>query len=367
MIDFIPLDHELYSAIRKASRTTVLQSPRVSLACFALNGARGLHSRQRHRPWTSAMLQKSWSNFAKLYYFSYEKIFNAYWAAYRFSARWQAARWNRDQVALGDSLGSLTGTSLVVHQDNANYFCEYAFLYHQMDMLEDRQLLFAVQAASAMHCRFVFQDEHRTGSYFNAITRSPQSTQMESLVSFHGMTTHLGKLMIGNALIGNILRWNPDSFKDKVAGLLENTKLGTMTQIHAFKGLGQGLGLVPIQHIVHSARVNQKGYSNKDSTASGVRCWSWQWHPAAWQHQCPTWRCIGRCGVQVHLCCEGGGQGGLCRRGKVAINLSSCLFTKNQVLQASNSSGLKNDHDLTITLSFATTFEALLISHYWPL
>eukprot|EP00435_Cladocopium_sp_Y103_P051908 s552_g16.t1 len=43
--------------------------------------------------------------------------------------------------------------------DNANYFCEYAFLYHQMDMLED---------------------EHRTGSYFNAIT------------------------------------WNPDSFKDKV-------------------------------------------------------------------------------------------------------------------------------------------------------
>jgi len=33
--------------------------------------------------------------------------------------------------------------------DNANYFCEYAYLYHQMDMLEDA---------------------HRTGSYFNAIT-----------------------------------------------------------------------------------------------------------------------------------------------------------------------------------------------------
>lgn len=32
--------------------------------------------------------------------------------------------------------------------DDANYFCEYAFLYHQMDMLEDN---------------------HRTGSYYNAI------------------------------------------------------------------------------------------------------------------------------------------------------------------------------------------------------
>merc|ERR1719264_2500813 len=36
--------------------------------------------------------------------------------------------------------------------DNANYFCEYAYLYHQMDMLED---------------------SHRTGSYFNAITSNP--------------------------------------------------------------------------------------------------------------------------------------------------------------------------------------------------
>ncbi|CAE8596444.1 unnamed protein product, partial [Polarella glacialis] len=36
--------------------------------------------------------------------------------------------------------------------DNANYFCEYAYLYHQMDMLED---------------------SHRTGSYFNAITWNP--------------------------------------------------------------------------------------------------------------------------------------------------------------------------------------------------
>lgn len=36
--------------------------------------------------------------------------------------------------------------------DHANYFCEYAFLYHQMDMLED---------------------SHRTGSYFNAIMWNP--------------------------------------------------------------------------------------------------------------------------------------------------------------------------------------------------
>lgn len=38
--------------------------------------------------------------------------------------------------------------------DNANYFCEYAYLYHQMDMLEDR---------------------HRTGSYFTAIMSNPES------------------------------------------------------------------------------------------------------------------------------------------------------------------------------------------------
>lgn len=36
--------------------------------------------------------------------------------------------------------------------DNANYFCEYAYLYHQMDMLEDA---------------------HRTGTYFNAIVSNP--------------------------------------------------------------------------------------------------------------------------------------------------------------------------------------------------
>lgn len=36
--------------------------------------------------------------------------------------------------------------------DNANYFCEYGYLYHQMDMLED---------------------SHRTGSYFNAIMWNP--------------------------------------------------------------------------------------------------------------------------------------------------------------------------------------------------
>jgi len=36
--------------------------------------------------------------------------------------------------------------------DNANYFCEYAYLYHQMDMLEDT---------------------HRTGSYYNAILWNP--------------------------------------------------------------------------------------------------------------------------------------------------------------------------------------------------
>jgi len=36
--------------------------------------------------------------------------------------------------------------------DNANYFCEYAYLYHQMDMLED---------------------SHRTGSYYTAIVSNP--------------------------------------------------------------------------------------------------------------------------------------------------------------------------------------------------
>jgi len=38
--------------------------------------------------------------------------------------------------------------------DNANYFCEYAYLYHQMDMLEDN---------------------HRTGSYYNACLHNPKS------------------------------------------------------------------------------------------------------------------------------------------------------------------------------------------------
>mmetsp|Transcript_122073 Transcript_122073/g.352812 ORF Transcript_122073/g.352812 Transcript_122073/m.352812 type:complete len:419 (-) Transcript_122073:34-1290(-) len=37
-------------------------------------------------------------------------------------------------------------------KDDANYFCEYAYLYHQMDMLED---------------------SHRTGSYYNAIMWNP--------------------------------------------------------------------------------------------------------------------------------------------------------------------------------------------------
>ncbi|CAE7236492.1 PRMT10, partial [Symbiodinium pilosum] len=38
--------------------------------------------------------------------------------------------------------------------DNANYFCEYAYLYHQMDMLEDA---------------------HRTGSYFDAVMRNREN------------------------------------------------------------------------------------------------------------------------------------------------------------------------------------------------
>lgn len=61
----------------------------------------------------------------------------------------------------GDTEASSTvaGTGLVAadgkppdETDNANYFCEYAYLYHQMDMLED---------------------SHRTGSYYNAVMYNP--------------------------------------------------------------------------------------------------------------------------------------------------------------------------------------------------
>ncbi|CAL1142044.1 unnamed protein product [Cladocopium goreaui] len=65
----------------------------------------------------------------------------------------------QEGYAAANGIGCLQDGKPPDETDNANYFCEYAFLYHQMDMLED---------------------EHRTGSYFNAIA------------------------------------WNPDSFKDKV-------------------------------------------------------------------------------------------------------------------------------------------------------
>ncbi|CAK9075546.1 unnamed protein product [Durusdinium trenchii] len=54
----------------------------------------------------------------------------------------------------GHGIGALKDGKPPDETDNANYFCEYAFLYHQMDMLED---------------------EHRTGAYFNAITWNPES------------------------------------------------------------------------------------------------------------------------------------------------------------------------------------------------
>ncbi|CAJ1363683.1 unnamed protein product [Effrenium voratum] len=57
-------------------------------------------------------------------------------------------------VSDGYGLGSLKDGKPPDATDNANYFCEYAFLYHQMDMLEDA---------------------HRTGAYFNAITWNPAS------------------------------------------------------------------------------------------------------------------------------------------------------------------------------------------------
>ena len=39
-------------------------------------------------------------------------------------------------VSSSPHMAGLLTTILLQLQDNANYFCEYAFLYHQMDMLE---------------------------------------------------------------------------------------------------------------------------------------------------------------------------------------------------------------------------------------
>lgn len=61
--------------------------------------------------------------------------------------------------------------------DHANYFCEYAYLYHQMDMLED---------------------SHRTGSYFNAIMWNP-SCFKDKVVLDVGAGTCILSLMAARA------------------------------------------------------------------------------------------------------------------------------------------------------------------------
>ena len=75
----------------------------------------------------------------------------------------------------------------------------------------------------------LLKDEHRTGSYFNAITLWPQ-VNLNPVIDLSQYILGLPKIAQTQAPAAFqtpqslSLRWNPDSFKDKVAGPSKDCK-----------------------------------------------------------------------------------------------------------------------------------------------
>lgn len=89
--------------------------------------------------------------------------------------------------------------------DQANYFCEYAYLYHQMDMLED---------------------SHRTGSYFNAIMWNPSCFE-DKVVLDVGAGTAILAIFAARAGAKHVFAVEATDMADRARTIVEANGLGS--------------------------------------------------------------------------------------------------------------------------------------------
>eukprot|EP00929_Paragymnodinium_shiwhaense_P020987 TRINITY_DN13814_c0_g1_i1.p1 TRINITY_DN13814_c0_g1~~TRINITY_DN13814_c0_g1_i1.p1 ORF type:complete len:402 (+),score=68.30 TRINITY_DN13814_c0_g1_i1:96-1301(+) len=93
--------------------------------------------------------------------------------------------------------------------DNANYFCEYAYMYHQMDMLED---------------------EHRTCSYHNAITQNPQCFEGKVVLDV-GAGTGILSIFAARAGAKMVYAVEATNMAEKARRLVEANGLGDTIRV----------------------------------------------------------------------------------------------------------------------------------------
>merc|ERR1719277_2832118 len=93
--------------------------------------------------------------------------------------------------------------------DNANYFCEYAYLYHQMDMLEDSQ---------------------RTGSYYNAIMSNPTCFKNKVVLDV-GAGTCILSIMAARAGARQVFAVEATDMAERARRIVEANKLGEVITV----------------------------------------------------------------------------------------------------------------------------------------
>jgi len=108
----------------------------------------------------------------------------------------------------------MTGVEVVDGQppdetDHANYFCEYAYMYHQMDMLED---------------------SHRTGSYFNAVMENPGCFK-DKVVLDVGAGTCILSIMAARAGAKQVFAVEATDMAKRARRLVEANGLGGIIRV----------------------------------------------------------------------------------------------------------------------------------------
>mmetsp|Transcript_52877 Transcript_52877/g.169363 ORF Transcript_52877/g.169363 Transcript_52877/m.169363 type:complete len:407 (+) Transcript_52877:58-1278(+) len=93
--------------------------------------------------------------------------------------------------------------------DHANYFCEYAYLYHQMDMLED---------------------SHRTGSYFNAIMWNPNCFEGKVVLDV-GAGTCILSIMAARAGARQVFAVEATDMAERSRKIVEHNGLGGVIRV----------------------------------------------------------------------------------------------------------------------------------------
>lgn len=89
--------------------------------------------------------------------------------------------------------------------DQANYFCEYAYMYHQMDMLEDA---------------------HRTGSYYSAIVGNPSSFENKVVLDV-GAGTCILSIMAAKAGAKHVYAVEATDMAERARKIVEANGLGS--------------------------------------------------------------------------------------------------------------------------------------------